>query len=55
MGIGEHTCRVTGKGESCGILLGEELKCVAIIPTNMQRLQCNCTKTWFSPDARYIM
>ena len=45
MGIGEPTCRVTGKGESYGVLLGEEQKCVAIIPTTMHRLQCDCTKT----------
>jgi hypothetical protein len=55
MEIGESTCRVTGKGGSYGVLLGEEQKCVAIIPT-MQRLQCDCTKdTVFSPDARHIM
>jgi hypothetical protein len=45
MGIGEPTCRVTGKGESYGVLLGEEQKFVAIIPTTTQRLQCNYTKT----------
>jgi hypothetical protein len=45
MGIRENTCRVTGKGESYGVLLGEEQKCVAVIPTTMQRLQCDCTKT----------
>jgi len=31
--------------ESYGVLLGEEQKCVAVIPTTMQRLQCDCTKT----------
>jgi hypothetical protein len=55
MGTGEPTCRVTGKGESYVVLLGGEQKCVAIIPTTMQRLQCDCTKTQFSPDARHIM
>jgi hypothetical protein len=45
MGIGEPTCRVTGKGESYGVLFVEEQKCVANIPTTMQRLQCDCTKT----------
>jgi hypothetical protein len=45
MGIGETTCIVTGKGESSGVLLGEEQKCVAVIPTTVERLQCDCTKT----------
>jgi len=56
METGEPTCRVTGKGGSYDVLLGEEQKCVAIIPTTMQRLQCDCTKdTVFSPDARHII
>ena len=53
MGIGEPTCRVTGKGESYYVLLGEEQKCEAIIPTTMQMLQCDCTKTVLSRCKAY--
>jgi hypothetical protein len=42
MGIAEPTCRVTG------VLLGEEQKCVAIIPATMRKLPCDCTKTVLS-------
>jgi len=45
MEIGEPPSRVPEKGESYDVLLGEEQKCVAIIPTTIQKLQCDCTKT----------
>ena len=35
MGIGERACRVIGKRDSYVVLLGEEQKCVEIIPTEM--------------------
>ena len=55
MGIGEPTCRVTEKGESYRILLGEEQIYVAIIPTTMQRLQYDCTKTVLSRCKAYTV
>jgi hypothetical protein len=48
----ENQPAVTGKRESYGVLLGEQ-KCVALIPTTMQRLQCDCKKTVLSRCKAY--